>query len=262
MSNLAIRNRLTVGNIWQGGAIALFDANYAGVLLDLGNVTDSTFDQELEAVDFRTARATGTLITEARPIKRLELPITIKVNSPDPGALDLALFGTGQVAYNQPSATASTQNITVAAMDMWHKVAGFELANVVVKKGGTVATLGTDYDEDDELGAIKPLTGGMFSISDVMALTFDLPAINTVESQIETRVGFTYGEFYLYMVLPPNEGRATEQVWLRHMAKSRLEPSSKNPSFTPDKPMEWDYKITPIPSGDPTYPFGYLRQIK
>ena len=74
-------------------------------------------------------------------------------------------------------------------------------------------------------------------------------------------VGFTYGEFYLYMVLPPNEGRTAEQVWLRHMAKSRLEPTGK-PGFSPDKPMEWDYKITPIPSGDPTYPFGYLRQIK
>ena len=84
MSNLAIRNRLTVGNVWQGGAVALFDPNYTGVLLDLGNVTDSAFDQELEATDFRTARATGTLVTEARPIKRLELPITLKVNSPDP----------------------------------------------------------------------------------------------------------------------------------------------------------------------------------
>ena len=40
MSNLAIRNRLTVGNVWQGGAVALFDRDYAGVLLDLGNVTD------------------------------------------------------------------------------------------------------------------------------------------------------------------------------------------------------------------------------
>ena len=84
MSNLAIRNRLTVGNVWQGGAVALFDRDYAGVLLDLGNVIDSTFDQELEATDFRTARTTGTLITEARPIKRLELPITLKVNAPDP----------------------------------------------------------------------------------------------------------------------------------------------------------------------------------
>lgn len=45
MSNLAIRNRLTVGNVWQGGAVALFDRDYAGVLLDLGNVIDSTFDQ-------------------------------------------------------------------------------------------------------------------------------------------------------------------------------------------------------------------------
>ena len=81
MANLAIRNRLTVGNVWQGGAVALFNPNYPGVLVDLGNVTDSAFDQELEATDFRTAHATGTLITEARPIKRLELPITIKVNS-------------------------------------------------------------------------------------------------------------------------------------------------------------------------------------
>ena len=118
MSNLAIRNRLTVGNVWQGGAVALFDRDYAGVLLDLGNVTDSSFNQELEATDFRTARATGTLVTEARPIKRLELPITLKVNAPDPKALDLALFGTGQVAYTQASATSSTQNITVAALDM------------------------------------------------------------------------------------------------------------------------------------------------
>jgi hypothetical protein len=261
MANLAIRNRLTVGNVWQGGAVALFDPNYTGVLLDLGNVTDSAFDQELEATDFRTARATGTLVTEARPIKRLELPITIKVNSPDPAALDLALFGTGQSTFTQASATGSTQNITVAALDMWHKIAGFEIANVVVKKASTTATFGTDYDLDTELGAVKPLSGGMFSVSDVMALTFDLTSISTVESKLETRVGFTYGEFYLYMVLPPNEGRATEQVWLRHMAKSRLEPAGK-PGFSPDKPMEWDYKITPIPSGDATYPFGYLRQIK
>ena len=261
MSNLAIRNRLTVGNIWQGGAIALFDANYAGVLLDIGNVTDSSFDQELEATDFRTARATGTLITEARPIKRLELPITIKVNSPDPAALDLALFGTGQTAFTQTSATGSTQNITVAALGMWHKIAGFEIANVIVKLGSATAIFGTDYDLDTELGAVKPLTGGMFTLNSVMVLTFDLTSIATVESKLETRVGFTYGEFYLYMVLPPNEGRATEQVWLRHMAKSRLEPAGK-PAFSPDKPTEWDYKITPIPSGDPTYPFGYLRQIK
>src|SRR5580700_7148045 len=117
MANLSIRNRLTVGNVWQGGAIALFDRDYAGVLLDMGNVTDSSFMQELEATDFRTARATGTLITEARPIKRLELPITIKLNSPDPQALDLALFGDGQAAFNQASATGSTQNITVAALN-------------------------------------------------------------------------------------------------------------------------------------------------
>jgi hypothetical protein len=261
MSNLAIRNRLTVGNVWQGGAVALFDRDYAGVLLDLGNVTDSSFNQELEATDFRTARSTGTLVTEARPIKRLELPITIKCNAPDPQALDLVLFGDGQAAFSQASATASTQNITVAALDMWHKIAGFEIANVVVKKGSTTAVLGTDYDLDTELGAVKPFTGGMFSVSDTMGLTFDLTAITKVENRLQTHIGFVYGEFYLYMVLPPNEGRATEQVWLRHMAKSRLEPSG-NFDFSPDKPAEQSFKITPIPSGDATYPFGYLRQIK
>ncbi len=45
MANLAIRNRLTVGNVWQGGAVALFNPNYTGALLDLGNVTDSAFDR-------------------------------------------------------------------------------------------------------------------------------------------------------------------------------------------------------------------------
>jgi len=261
MSNLSIRNRLTVGNVWQGGAVALFDRDYAGVLLDLGNVTDSTFDQELEATDFRTARTTGTLITEARPIKRLELPITLKVNAPDPKALDLALFGTGQATYTQASATSSTQNITVAALDMWHKIGAFTIANVVVKKASTTATFGTDYDLDTELGAVKPLTGGMFSLSDTMALTYDVAAISKVENKPLTRVGFVSGEFYLYMVLPPNEARAAEQVWLRHMAKSRLEPTG-NFDFSPDKPAEQTFKITPLPSGDATYPFGYLRQIK
>ena len=261
MSNLAIRNRLTVGNVWQGGAVALFDRGYAGVLLDLGNVTDSTFDQELEATDFRTARAAGTLITEARPIKRLELPITIKVNAPDPQALDLALFGNGQVAYTQASATGTTQNIAVAALDMWHKIAGFNLNNVVVKKASTIAMLGTDYDLDTELGAVKPLTGGLFSVSDTMVLTYDVTAISTVENKPQTHIGFVYGEFYLYMVLPPNEGRDAEQVWLRHMAKSRLEPTG-NLDFSPDKPAEQSFRITPVPSGDATYPFGYLRQIK
>src|SRR5260221_630948 len=212
MSNLAIRNRLTVGNVWQGGAVALFDRDYAGVLLDLGNVTDSSFTQELEATDFRTARATGTLITEARPIKRLELPITIKVNAPDPAALDLALFGTGQTTFPQASATGSTQDITVAALDMWHKIAGFNLANVVVKKGSTTATLGADYDLDTELAAVKPLTGGMFSVSDTMALTYDVTAISKVENKPQTHIGFVYGERYLYMVLPPNKARTAEQV--------------------------------------------------
>jgi hypothetical protein len=261
MSNLAIRNRLTVGNVWQGGAVALFDRDYAGVLLDLGNVIDASFTQELEATDFRTARAAGTLITEARPIKRLELPLTIKCNAPDPKALDLALFGTGQVAFNQASATGSMQNITVAALDMWHKIAGFNLANVVVKKGTDMAVLGTDYDLDTELGAVKPLTGSMFSATDVMALTYDLAVIAKVEDKPQTHIGFVYGEFYLYMVLPPNEGRTSEQVWLRHMAKSRLEPTG-NFDFSPDKPAEQTFKISPIPSGDTTYPFGYLRQIK
>jgi hypothetical protein len=261
VSNLAIRNRLTVGNVWQGGAIALFDRDYAGVLLDLGNVTDSTFDQELEATDFRTARAAGTLITEARPIKRLELPITIKVNAPDPKALDLALFGNGQAAYTQASASGSTQNVTVAAVDMWHKIAGFNLSNVVVKKGTNTAALGTDYDLDTELGAVKPLTGGMFSVADTMALTYDVAAISKVENRLQTHIGFVYGEFYLYMVLPPNESRTSEQVWLRHMARSRLEPTG-NFDFSPDKPAEQTFKVTPVPSGDATYPFGYLRQIK
>lgn len=261
MSNLAIRNRLTVGNVWQGGAVALFDRDYAGVLLDLGNVTDSSFTQELEATDFRTARTSGTLITEARPIKRLELPITIKCNAPDPKALDLALFGNGQTTYTQASATGTTQNITVAALDMWHKIAGFNLANVVVKKGSTTATLGTDYDLDTELGAVKPLTGGLFSVSDTLALTYDVAAISKVENKLQTHIGFVYGEFYLYMVLPPNEGRAAEQVWLRHMAKSRLEPTG-NFDFSPDKPAELSFKVSPVPSGDATYPFGYLRQIK
>ena len=66
---------------------------------------------------------------------------------------------------------------------MWHKIAGFEIANVVVKKAGATAVFGTDYDLDTELGAVKPLSGGMFSVSDVMALTFDLTSISTVEYQ-------------------------------------------------------------------------------
>ncbi len=266
MTNLAIRNLAQLGNVWQGGAAMLYDKDLQGLYSHVGNISKADFEAKPESTDFDTAMATGVLVTEGKPIKKLNIPFNPTINAPSLRTLDAVMFGSGVNTWSQASATGTTQPFTINAFGVWYKLNGVNLSSFTLTSGSGESLVtyvaGTDYIVDTELGAFMPVAGAGIAASTAVTATFNLAAVsNFPELAPQTSVRFSYGRVIIYMVVAANEARTTPEVWLRYIPKARVEPSGKF-DFTADKPGEVQLVVTPVPSGEiANQPFGYLHQI-
>jgi len=272
---LTIRNTQMLPDAWQGGSALLYDLETApgvnsGIPWLLGNITKADFESKAEATDFDTAMSTGVLVTEGKPIKKLNTIFSATINAPSLHAMSLAMFAGGTVTSASYQAAVSTDTAFAVAsvvLGVWYKLPVSQISAFVVGLTSsftgtpTTYTEGTDYVLDSELGAVQFLAGGAITAASAVTCFYQASAITGPQISPLTNVRFTYGKVYVYMVVAANEARTNPEIWLRYIPRARLEPSGKF-DFTADKPGEVTFTVTAVPSTALVgQPYGYLQQI-
>jgi hypothetical protein len=285
-ASLALRNALYLPKNWQGGVICQFARQTSpGVktpyYTPLGLCepkAGASFDLKATAAEFENADATGVIITEGKPISKLDVPIAVKLKAPSMTMLAMAMFSTAPTAVTQDAVTEDTQvTITGAttpfAFNVWYPLGYMNITQINVSKNVSStfttldngATSGTpDYQIDTELGMIMFFNNGTNTLAgtEVISILLQAGALTSMP-QITPRVSpiYIYGGVQFYIVNAANEARQTSESWLRYVPLARLEPTGKF-DITADKSAEIDVMFTPVPSTEISgAPFGYLKQI-
>ena len=104
--------------------------------------------------------------------------ISITLDDASPEIIAFALLGT-TASISQASGSVADEEVTIVALDKWHKLNAHQISSVVVKDddgagaaGTTTYVLGTDYDLDLATGAIKALTGGAIEAADLLHVAY------------------------------------------------------------------------------------------
>jgi len=104
--------------------------------------------------------------------------ISITLDDASPEIIAFALLGTTE-SISQASGNVADEEVTVMALDKWHKLAAHQISAVVVKDddgdgnpGTTTYTLGTHYDLDLATGAIRFISGGGILADDLIHVAY------------------------------------------------------------------------------------------
>lgn len=140
------------------GGIRLFfnelvNSQYQGFLY-LGNVTTAGLSPTVEKLEHYSSKS-GKRLRDRSVVKQAQLTLNCTLDEPNATAMNLFMFGAGLT----DSAAVAGTNVTShpAVINSWEPIVipHKSPTAIVVKKGGSNLTLGTDYTVTDMLGYKK-----------------------------------------------------------------------------------------------------------
>lgn len=158
-------------NLMVGGIRAMFQLSGTTGYVDLGHIASHGLNRTVERGIFESDR-TGVRQEVYSWLKKRGF--TFEVEAPETArtALRMALMADAPATQSQTSTSITDEAIT-GRHDKWVRTAARKISSVVLTNaaGSTTYTLGTDYEVDAELGAIRTLSTG--TTTDAQSLLVD-----------------------------------------------------------------------------------------
>lgn len=146
----------------------------SGVLVGPINCTSLTLGQEDAETINRTSYLKGQ---RGQTLDSISVPgsQTVSMTTDEMGSAEMYAFAVlgSTESITQSAGDVTGEEITVVALDKWHKLAGHNVSSVTVAG----KTLGTDYALNLEDGLIKPLSTGTISVDDTLTIGYTKAAV-------------------------------------------------------------------------------------
>jgi hypothetical protein len=232
-----------------------FDANGAAQgYIDLGNAPDFSVNISKESLPHYSSRA-GIKVKDLEVLK--EIASSFQFTLEEFSLLNLALAFLGTTSASNQVAGDVADEVVVAKLDRWVKLAARNLSVVVVthSTGDPTYTAGSDYVIATDEGMIKCLSTGLISADQSLKVDYHKAALS---QNLLAAMQSSVVDGCLKFVGDPATGpRFTLDVW-----KGKLAPSGEIGFISEDwAKFQLAYEVTKDETGHPTNPYFQITHM-
>ncbi len=187
-------------NFVVGGIRAMFQLNKTGGYIDLGHMSENSIVRSVERGIYASDRS-GVNEEIYTWLKKRGMAFEVTADETTKKSLQFALLADTPALQTQAAGSVVDEAFT-AKLDRWVRLANRKVSAVVVTNSAATVTyvLGTDYEVDAELGAIRCFSSGAITADQALLVDYTKAVMTSLTTMNMLQTSRFSGDLILKMV--------------------------------------------------------------